>query len=173
MPTFDNNKEFCTMKEDPIDLIDFKILAELQQNSDLSNLELAEKVGLSPSPCLRRVKMLQKTGVIKNKVTLIDAEKIGLNVSVFVQVTLEKQIEENLSAFESEIDKCPEVVECYLMTGEADYLLRIVVTDLQAYEHFLKDRLTRFPGVLNIRSSFALNQVKYSTALPLTHLAKV
>ena len=161
------------MKEDPIDLIDFKILAELQQNSDLSNLELAEKVGLSPSPCLRRVKMLQKTGVIKNKVTLIDAEKIGLNVSVFVQVTLEKQIEENLSAFESEIDKCPEVVECYLMTGEADYLLRIVVTDLQAYEHFLKDRLTRFPGVLNIRSSFALNQVKYSTALPLTHLAKV
>ena len=161
------------MIEDILDLIDFKILAELQQNSDLSNLDLAEKVGLSPSPCLRRVKMLQKSGIIKNKVTLIDAEKIGLNVSVFVQVTLEKQIEEKLSAFESEIDKCPEVVECYLMTGEADYLLRIVVTDLQAYEHFLKNRLTRFPGVLNIRSSFALNQVKYSTALPLTHLAKI
>jgi Lrp/AsnC family transcriptional regulator, leucine-responsive regulatory protein len=161
------------MIEEELDQIDFQILAKLQQNSDLSNLELAEKVGLSPSPCLRRVKMLQKTGIIKNKVTLIDAEKIGLNVSVFVQVTLEKQIEENLSAFESEIDKCPEVVECYLMTGEADYLLRIVVTDLQAYEHFLKDRLTRFPGVLNIRSSFALNQVKYSTALPLTHLAKI
>ena len=160
------------MNEDNFDLIDFKIVSELQQNGDLSNLELAEKVGLSPSPCLRRVKMLQKTGVIKNKVTLIDAEKIGLNVSVFVQVTLEKQIEENLFAFETQIDKCPEVVECYLMTGESDYLLRIVVTDLQAYEHFLKEHLTRFPGVLNIRSSFALNQVKYSTALPLTHLAK-
>ncbi|MBT3988955.1 MAG: Lrp/AsnC family transcriptional regulator [Rhodospirillaceae bacterium] len=154
-----------------IDAIDSKIIAELQRNSDLSNLELAEKVGLSPSPCLRRVKMLQDAGIIKGKVTLIDAEKIGLNVSVFVQVTLEKQIEENLTAFEMEIDKCPEVVECYLMTGEADYLLRIVVTDLQAYEHFLKDRLTRFPGVLNIRSSFALNQVKYSTALPINHLS--
>ncbi len=154
------------------DLIDFKIISELQRDGDLSNLELAEKVGLSPSPCLRRVKMLQEAGIIKNKVTLIDARKIGLNVSVFVQVTLERQIEENLSAFEAEIEKCPEVVECYLMTGEADYLLRIVVTDLQAYEHFLKDHLTRFPGVLNIRSSFALNQVKYSTALPLNHLAK-
>lgn len=159
------------MNEDRLDLIDFKIISELQQNGDLSNLELADKVGLSASPCLRRVKMLQETGVIKHKVTLIDAEKIGLNVSVFVQVTLERQIEENLSAFETEIANCPEVVECYLMTGEADYLLRIVVPDLQAYEHFLKDRLTRFPGVLNIRSSFALNQVKYSTALPLNHLS--
>ena len=159
------------MFEQSFDLIDFKIIAELQRNGDLSNIDLADKVGLSPSPCLRRVKMLQDAGIFKNKVTLVDAEKIGLNVSVFVQVTLEKQIEENLTAFEKEIDQRPEVVECYLMTGEADYLLRVVVTDLQAYEHFLKDRLTRFPGVLNIRSSFALNQVKYSTALPINHLS--
>ena len=160
------------MLDASFDLIDFKIISELQRNGDLSNIELAEIVGLSPSPCLRRVKMLQDAGIFKNKVTLVDAEKIGLNVSVFVQVTLEKQIEENLSAFEAEIDQRPEVVECYLMTGEADYLLRIVVPDLQAYEHFLKEHLTRFPGVLNIRSSFALNQVKFSTALPLNHLAK-
>ena len=95
----------------------------------------------------------------------------GINTKARKKKSLEKQIEENLTAFEKEIDQRPEVVECYLMTGEADYLLRVVVTDLQAYEHFLKDHLTRFPGVLNIRSSFALNQVKYSTALPLNHLS--
>jgi DNA-binding Lrp family transcriptional regulator len=152
------------------DYIDRNIISELQKNGDLSNLELSEKVGLSPSPCLRRVKLLQEAGIFKSKVSLVEAKKIGLNVSVFVQVTLEKQIEENLAIFEIEINKCPEVVECYLMTGESDYLLRIVVTDLQSYEKFLKDHLTKFPGILNIKSSFALNQVKYSTALPLNHL---
>jgi Lrp/AsnC family leucine-responsive transcriptional regulator len=158
------------MKSIDLDYIDLKIISELQNNGDLSNLDLAARVGLSPSPCLRRVKLLQEAGVLKKKVTLVDAQKIGLDVSVFVQVTLERQIDENLTSFEDEIEKCPEVVECYLMTGESDYLLRVVVPDLQAYELFLKESLTRFPSVLNIKSSFALNQVKYSTALPLNHL---
>ena len=158
------------MKPIYFDNIDIKIISESQNNGDISNLDLAARVGLSPSPCFRRVKRLQMAGVLKKKVTLVDAQKIGLDVSVFVQVTLERQIEENLSFFENEIEKCREVVECYLMTGEADYLLRVVVPDLQAYEFFLKNSLTRFPGVLNIKSSFALNQVKYSTALPLSHL---
>ena len=158
------------MKSIDLDYIDLKIISELQNNGDLSNLDLAARVGLSPSPCLRRVKLLQEAGVLKKKVTLVDAQKIGLDVSVFVQVTLERQIDENLTSFEDEIEKCPEVVECYLMTGESDYLLRVVVPDLQAYELFLKESLTRFPSVLNIKSSFALNQVKYSTALPLSHL---
>ena len=153
-----------------LDKIDIRIISELQKNSRLSNLELAAKVGLSPSPCLRRVKQLQAKGVFKSTVTLVDSQKIGLDVSVFIQVTLEKQIEENLLSFEVEIAKCPEVVECYLMTGESDYLLRVVVPDLLAYEKFLKVSLTKFPGVLNIKSSFALNQVKYSTTLPLNHL---
>ena len=152
------------------DQIDIRIISELQKNSRLSNVELAAKVGLSPSPCLRRVKQLQGAGVFKSTVTLVDAQKIGLDVSVFIQVTLEKQIEENLFSFEVEIAKCPEVVECYLMTGESDYLLRVVVPNLLAYEKFLKVSLTKFPGVLNIKSSFALNQVKYSTTLPLNHL---
>jgi Lrp/AsnC family leucine-responsive transcriptional regulator len=158
------------MQPNNFDNIDIKIISESQSNGDISNLDLAAKVGLSPSPCFRRVKRLQMAGVLKKKVTLVDAQKIGLDVSVFVQVTLERQIDENLSFFENEIEKCREVVECYLMTGEADYLLRVVVPDLQAYEFFLKNSLTRFPGVLNIKSSFALNQVKYSTALPLSHL---
>ena len=158
------------MKSINFDYIDIKIISELQSNGDISNLDLAVKVGLSASPCFRRVKRLQVAGVLKKKVTLVDAKKIGLDVSVFVQVTLERQIDENLSFFENEIEKCKEVVECYLMTGEADYLLRVVVPDLQSNEFFLKNSLTRFPGVLNIKSSFALNQVKYSTALPLSHL---
>ena len=159
-----------TIRSINLDNIDLKIISKIQENGNLSNLELAANIGLSPSPCLRRVKLLQEAGVIKKRVTLVDAKKIGLDVSVFVQVTLERQIDENLTSFENEIEKFPEVVECYLMTGEADYLLRVVVPDLQAYENFLKESLTRLPGVLNIKSSFALNQVKYSTSLPLNHL---
>ena len=99
--------------------------------------------------------------------TLVDPGAVGLPVSVFVQVSLEKQVERALEAFEQAIGARPEVMECYLMTGDADYLLRVVVTDLEAYERFLMDHLTRVPGVASIRSSFALKQVKYGTALPL------
>ena len=154
-----------------LDTIDARILTELQSDGGLTNAELADRVGLSPSPCLRRVKLLTDAGVIKKRVALVDGNAIDLKVSVFIHVTLEKQIEENLSEFEAAIEARPEVVECYLMTGESDYLLRVVVPDLEAYERFLMEHLTRIPGVSNIKSSFALNQVKYSTALPLDHLS--
>ncbi len=122
---------------------------------------------MSPSPCLSRVRALEERGFIRRYVTLLDPQRVGMKVSVFIQVTLEKQIEPALEVFEKAIRARPEVMECYLMTGEADYLLRVVVPDLQALEHFILNFLSRVPGVGNIKSSFALKQVKYQTALPL------
>ena len=151
-----------------IDAIDRQILENLQNDARMRNVELAEKVGLSPSPCLRRVGNLEETGVIRGYATLVDAEAVGLPVSVFVSVTLEKQIEKTLEKFEKEIRARPEVMECYLMTGEADYLLRVVTADLSAYERFLIEHLTRIPCVASIKSSFALKQVAYRTALPIS-----
>ena len=150
-----------------LDRTDIRILRELQNDARLSNVELAERVGLSPSPCTRRVKLLEQQGVIRRYATLVDAASVGLPVSVFVQVSLERQIEPELQVFEDAVAGYPEVMECYLMTGDADYLLRVVVPDLDAYQRFLMDRLTRVPGVANIKSSFALRQVRYHTALPL------
>jgi DNA-binding Lrp family transcriptional regulator len=150
-----------------LDTTDWKILSLLQADARISNVDLAAKVGLSPSPCLNRVRALEKTGYISRYVTLLDALSVGLKVSVFIQVTLERQVEPALEAFERAIRYRPEVMECYLMTGDADYLLRVVVPDLQALEHFILNVLTRVPGVGNIKSSFALKQVKYQTALPL------
>jgi Lrp/AsnC family transcriptional regulator, leucine-responsive regulatory protein len=154
-----------------LDAIDRRILAELQENARVSNVDLAKRVGLSTSPCLRRVRELEESGVIRRYVTLLDPARLGLGVSVFVQVSLERQIEAALEAFEGAVLRRPEVVECYLMTGDADYLLRIVTRDLGAYERFLKDHLTRVPGVRSIKSSFALKQVVYRTSLPMTELA--
>jgi DNA-binding Lrp family transcriptional regulator len=150
-----------------LDQIDRRILAELQQNARLSNTELAERAGVSASPCWRRVRRLEAAGVIERYVTLLNPGRLGLSVSVFVQVSLATQIERALEVFESAVMARPEVMECYLMTGDADYLLRVVVADLGAYERFLMDHLTRIPGVANIRSSFALRSVKYRTDLPL------
>ena len=151
-----------------LDAIDRQILENLQDDARMRNVELAEKVGLSPSPCLRRVGNLEETGVIRGYATLVDAEAVGLPVSIFVSVTLEKQIEKTLEKFEKEIRARPEVMECYLMTGDADYLLRVVTADLGAYERFLIEHLTRIPGVASIKSSFALKQVAYRTALPIS-----
>jgi Lrp/AsnC family transcriptional regulator, leucine-responsive regulatory protein len=155
------------MLQTPLDSIDWKILFLLQGDARMSNVDLARAVGLSPSPCLARVRALEQRGYISRYVTLLDALKVGLKVSVFIQVALEKQVESALEVFESAIRERPEVMECYLMTGEADYLLRVVVPDLQALEHFILNFLSRVPGVGNIKSSFALKQVKYQTALPL------
>jgi Lrp/AsnC family leucine-responsive transcriptional regulator len=155
------------MPERTLDTTDWKILARLQENARLSNVELAQAVHLSPSPCLNRVRSLEESGVISRYVTLLDPIELGLRVSVFISVTLEKQVESALDVFEQAIQARPEVMECYLMTGDADYLLRVVVPDVQALERFILDFLTRIPGVGNIRSSFALKQVKYQTALPL------
>jgi Lrp/AsnC family transcriptional regulator, leucine-responsive regulatory protein len=154
------------LRQAALDAIDRKILALLQEDARLANVELADKVGLSPSPCLRRVRELETAGVIRRYVTLLDPAAVGLPVSVFVNVTLERQVEQALERFETVILKRPEVMECYLMTGDADYLLRVVIADLSAYERFLIEHLTRVPGVASIKSSFALKQVKYRTALP-------
>ena len=150
-----------------LDDIDRRILTALQNNARISNVELARMVGLSPSPCLRRVKTLEDCGVIQRYVSLLDQGAVGFPVSVFVNVTLERQVESALEQFEAAIGKRPEVLECYLMTGDADYLLRVVTSDLASYERFLVDHLTRIPGVSSIKSSFALKQVSYRTALPL------
>lgn len=150
-----------------LDATDRRILAALQSNARITNVDLAEAVGLSPSPCLRRVRALEQAGVIKGYVALVDQNAVALPVSVFVNVSLEKQIEPALEVFEAAIRRRPEVMECYLMTGDSDYLLRVVTADLAAYERFLIDHLTRIPGVASIKSSFALKQVAYRTALPL------
>ena len=147
--------------------IDSRILAQLQENARLSNVDLSKRINLSQSPCLRRVKKLEDAGVIKGYFALIDQNAVGLPVSVFVSVSLEKQIESALELFEKTIKSRPEVMECYLMTGDADYLLRVVAKDLSAYERFVLDHLTRIKGVSSIKSSFALKQVTYKTALPL------
>ena len=156
------------MPKQDLDAIDQRILENLQNDARMANVTLAEKVGLSPSPCLRRVGRLQEIGVIRGYATLVDAEAVGLPVSIFVNVTLEKQVEGALETFEKDIRAQPEVMECYLMTGDFDYLLRVVTSDLQAYERFLMEHLTRVPGVASIKSSFALKQVAYRTALPIT-----
>jgi Lrp/AsnC family leucine-responsive transcriptional regulator len=150
-----------------LDAIDRRILQQLQADAKISNAELARRVGLSPSPCLARVRALERAGVIARHVTLLDPLKVGLGVSVFIQVSLEQQAERSLNAFQAAISAYPEVLECYLMTGDADYLLRVVVADVPALERFIVERLTKVRGVASIRSSFALKQVKYETALPL------
>ncbi len=153
------------------DAIDLRILGELQRNAKLTNVELAQRVSLSPSPCLARVRALEQSGLIRGYVTLLDPEAVDLGVTVFVHVSLEKQIDKALHSFEETIRRFPQVMECYLMTGDADYLLRVVVSDVEALQHFIVDELTRIAGISNIRSSFALKQVKFETALPLPQAA--
>nr|WP_299391310.1 Lrp/AsnC family transcriptional regulator [Pelagibius sp.] len=150
-----------------LDTIDRKILTALQADGRLSNVDLAEKIGLSPSPCLRRVRLLEEAGIIDRYVALVAQHAVGLPVSVFISIKLERQQEEDLDRFEAEVSAYPEVLECYLMTGTQDYLLRVVVADLAAYERFLKTKLTRVGNVASIESSFALKQVKYTNVLPL------
>jgi DNA-binding Lrp family transcriptional regulator len=128
---------------------------------------LADKVGLSPSPCLRRMRNLEKAGVIARYVAVLDQQAVGLPVSVFVSIKLDRQKQDALDRFAKTIARWPEVLECYLMTGPRDYWLRVVVPDLAAYERFLKTKLTRLDGIASIESSFALEQVKYSNVLPL------
>jgi Lrp/AsnC family transcriptional regulator, leucine-responsive regulatory protein len=150
-----------------LDIIDRKILSVLQANGRITMAELAGKVGLSVSPCHRRVKLLEERGVITRYLARIDQKSVGLHVSVFISIKLARQKEEDLDRFARAISKWDEVLECYLMTGNRDYLLRVVAADLSSYEAFLKNKLTRLDGIASIESSFALSQVKYSVALPL------
>lgn len=156
----------------PFGAVDRAILHHLQQNARLSVAELAQKVGLSASPVWRRVRALEDAGIITGYQAKVDAAAVGLRVNVFIHVSLEKQIEPALEAFEAAVRRRPEVMECYLMTGDADYLLRVVVPDLAAYERFLMDHLTRIRGIASIKSSFALRPVKHGSELPLPDAAE-
>lgn len=150
-----------------LDAIDHRILAELQGNSKITNAELASRVNLSPSPCLARVKRLESVGLIHNYVALVDPLKLGLHLNVFISISLKSQKRELLEDFEERICSHEEVMECYLMTGDADYLLRVMMPDVAALERFIVDHLSPMPEIEKIRSSFALKQVRYKTALPL------
>ncbi len=149
-----------------LDPIDRKILAVLQADSRVTMQDLADQVGLSISPCHRRVKLLEERGVITGYIATVDQKSLGLHVSVFISIKLARQKEEDLERFAKAISRWEEVLECYLMTGNRDYLLRVVAADLASYETFLKTKLTRLDGIASIESSFALSQVKYSIALP-------
>jgi DNA-binding Lrp family transcriptional regulator len=146
---------------------DRAILELLQHNARLSNVILAERIGLSPSACLRRVRALEEQGYIRSYVTLLDPKRLGLGVSVFIQVSLEKKDEASLKRFEKAMARRPEVMECYLMTGDSDYLLRVVVRNVEEFERFLMEHITKIPGMATIKSSFTLKQIKYTTALPI------
>ena len=150
-----------------LDRTDISILNQLQADARITNAELARSVNLSPTPCFNRVKAMQERGLIRQQVTLLDPEPLGLHLNVFIHVSLEKQVIEALGRFEAAISERPEVMECYLMSGDADYLIRVLVSSIQALESFILDHLSKIPGVANIRSSFALKQVRYKTALPL------
>ena len=150
-----------------MDKIDQRILRELQQDASLSNVELARRIGLSPSPCLARVRALEQAGVIRQYVALADAARLGLGLNVFINISLRTQGKDALARFEQRIAEHDEVMECYLMTGDSDYLIRVVVADIAALERFILDQLTPIADIEKIRSSFALKQVRYKTALPL------
>ena len=149
-----------------LDEIDKRILVEIQSDGRVTNQDLSERVGLSPSPCLRRLRQLETEGVVTRYVALVAPEKVGLPVTAFVRVRLDSQDDRHLEQFESAVISFPEVMECYLMTGEADYQLRVLVGSLGEFEDFLRHRLTRIPGVAQVTTSFALRPVIYKTALP-------
>ena len=150
-----------------IDSTDLRILTELQNDSSLTNIELARRVHLSPSPCLTRVKSLEAAGVITRYVALVNPKQLGLTLSVFISISLKEQSKSALAEFEQSIAEHDEVMECYLMTGDSDYLIRVAVTDISALEKFILDQLSPISGIEKIRSSFALKQVRYKTALPM------
>lgn len=150
-----------------LDEIDIKILEHLQREARISNVELANRVGLSPAPCLRRVRALEEAGIIRKYVALLDPRALNLNVTVLVQVSLDRQVAERFRIFEEAILGRPEVLECDVTTGPSDFLLRIVVKDVAAYEQFQREFLSRIDSVSSTNSSFALKQVKYFTEFPL------
>lgn len=152
-----------------LDKTDLDILKALQHDAGISNIELADKVNLSPSPCSRRVKILEQAGFFRGKVTLLDPKMVGLPVNVFIQITLSRQKKRNLEVFESKISEWPQVMECYLMTGDFDYLIRVAVPDLTRYQELL-NHITEMEGISHIKSSFSLKQICYKTELPLDHM---
>lgn len=151
----------------PFDRIDRHILTLLQSDGRISNSELADAVGLSPSACLRRVRALEDAGVIDRYVALLNQDRIGRRMDIFVEISLNSQSNEVLTAFEQAVAQSPEIMECYLMAGDADYMLRIAAADPTHFEHIHRDHLARLPGVSRMRSSFAIRTITRSTAFPL------
>lgn len=154
-----------------LDRIDKRILAELQQNARISNLELADKVGLSASPCLRRVRQLEEAGLITGYATLLNASRLGLKLMALLQISMDRHTPDRFEQFEAAIKGYPQVLECILITGQsADYQLKVLVRDMEEYQDFLLNRITRIPGVTDVHSSFVLRQVVSTTALPLENV---
>jgi len=150
-----------------LDDFDRKILRTLQENADYSMADLGEKVGLSHTPCWRRIKRLEAEGIIKGKVTLLDPKKLDLSVTVYAYLIIKSHAEDSLNAFETAVQNVPEVVECYSTSGDKDYVLKVVVDNVEHYEKLLKRSLVHLPNVASVNSTFALKQVKYTTELPL------
>ena len=150
-----------------LDRTDYRLLDVLQQNGNLSAAELAEVVGLTATTCWRRVVRLEKHGIIRRRVALLDREAVGLTVMVFAHVRLATQGRDAIEKFEQEVRKHPEIMDCYTMLGETDFLLRIVARDIRAYESFFRDHLSRFPAVQVVNSSITLSTIKESNTLPL------
>ncbi len=156
-----------------LDTFDLKILAALQAEGGLSNQEIAERVGLSPSPCSRRIRQLEDEGVISARVVRLDPRKIGLDLTVLIHIRMDRHTPERFEQFESVVRAYPEVLECYLITGqEADYQLKIAVPNMEEYQRFLLNKITRIEGVIGVHSSFVLRKAIDTTALPLTYARK-
>jgi Lrp/AsnC family transcriptional regulator, leucine-responsive regulatory protein len=147
--------------------IDRKILRALQEDGRMTIQAIADLVGLSPSPCLRRIRQMERAGIITGYSAMVNQKAVGLPVSVFISIKLERQRARELDAFAAAISRWPEVMDAYLMTGQFDFLLRVVCADLETYEHFLREKLTQIEGVASIESSFSLGTVKVGRALPL------
>ncbi len=156
-----------------LDKLDRRILRHLQQDGSITNLELAQRIGLSATPCARRVKQLEDAGVIVRKVTLLDPNKIDLKLTALIQIAMDRHTPERFEVFEQAVSDCPEVIECLLITGQAaDYLLKVVIPDMDYYQEFLLNKITRIPGVSDVHSSFVLRKVVSTTELPLEHILR-
>ena len=154
-----------------MDKLDKRILRELQSDGRLTNAELAERVGLSATPCARRVKHLEDEGVIERHAILLNASKLGLKLNALVQISMDRHTSDRFEHFEAEVRKLPEVTECLLITGQsADYQLKVVVPDMEVYHEFLLNRITRIEGVADVHSSFIMRKVIDTTELPLNHI---
>ena len=154
-----------------LDKLDKRILQALQRDGSITNLELAEQIGLSPSPCARRVKQLEEAGIISKQVTLLNASQLDLKLTALIQISMDRHTPDRFEVFEAQVRSYPEVIECLLITGQsADYQLKVVVPDMECYQEFLLSKITRIKGVTDVHSSFMLREVINTTELPLNHI---
>lgn len=156
------------MKKQQLDRIDIKILEVLQQDARISNIDLARQVGLSPSPCHRRMRMIEEAGLVKQYVTLLDRIAVGLELTAFVEVALGHKEPKTITAFQQAVQELPEIMECHVMTGESDYMLRIAAQDIESFRSLIMTKILAMPGVDRTRTNISLGEVKYTTSLPLS-----